>query len=88
MEEEWGVPGGAVEQIFGSHLTVALHIQGRERCIVYRFPPCADRRTPPHFRGTLYRFSPERRPLERHRSSLPPPLPHRPHLPAHAEQSP
>ena len=57
MEEDWGVPGGVVEQIFGSHLTFALLIQRRQRCIVYRFPPCADRRTPPHFRGTLYRFS-------------------------------
>src|SRR5437879_2279255 len=31
--------GAAVEQIFGSHLTVALLIQRRERCTGYRFHP-------------------------------------------------
>jgi hypothetical protein len=39
MNEGMGVPGGAVEQIFGSHLTSALLIHSRERCIAYRFPP-------------------------------------------------
>ena len=43
--EELGVPGGAVEQIFGSHLTVALLIQRRQRCIVYPIPTRADRCT-------------------------------------------
>jgi hypothetical protein len=33
-----GFPGGAVEQIFGSHLTVALLIQRRECSIACRFP--------------------------------------------------
>jgi hypothetical protein len=50
MEEGMGSPGGAVEQIFGPHLTAALLIQRHERCIVYRFPPAPTRRTPPHFR--------------------------------------
>src|SRR5260370_10001791 len=46
---------------------------------MYRFPPCADRRTPPH---SVVRCTDShlRRPLERQRSSLRPPLPHRPHF--------
>ena len=58
---------------------LALLIQCSERCIAYRFPPCADRRTPPH---SVVRCTDShlRRPLERQRSSLRPPLPHRPHL--------
>ena len=46
MDEGMGVPGGAVEQIFGSHPTSALLIQHRERCTAYRFPPAptAERR--------------------------------------------
>src|SRR5438046_7884074 len=46
MDEGMGVPGGAVEQIFGAHPTSALLIQRRERCTAYRFPPAptAERR--------------------------------------------
>jgi hypothetical protein len=47
-----GVPDGAVEQIFGSHLTSALLIQRGERCTVYRFPPAPTAASPPHFRCT------------------------------------
>ena len=44
---------------------------------------CTDRRTPPHFRCTAYRFP--RRSRGRHRISVRPLLPHRQHLPAHAD---
>ena len=43
MKGDWETLGGADEQIFGAHLTSALLIQRRERCIVYRFPPVAAR---------------------------------------------
>ena len=63
-----GVPGGAVEQIFGPHLTVALLIQRLVRCIVHPIPACADRRRIPLYgvprfppaptAGTSAQFSP------------------------------
>src|ERR1700680_4629692 len=78
MDEGMGVPGGVVEQIFGSPLTSALLIHSRERCIAYRFPPAPTAEPRRIFRCTAYRFP--RRSRGRHRISVRPPLPHRQHL--------
>ena len=83
MDEGMGVPGGVVEQIFGAHLTSALLIHSRERCIAYRFPPAPTAERRRIFRCTAYRFP--RRSRGGHRVSFRPLLPHRQHLPAHAD---
>ena len=83
MDEGMGVPGGVVEENFGSHLTSALLIHSRERCIAYRFPPAPTAERRRIFRCTAYQFP--RHSGGRHRISVRPLLPHRPHLPAHAD---
>src|SRR5947208_3564293 len=57
MKGERETLGGAVEQIFGSHLTLALLIPRRRA--LYHVPisrPAPTDRTPSHFRCTVYRF--------------------------------
>src|SRR6266851_5705388 len=79
MEEEWGVLGGGGRTKSWAPVTIASAHPAERALYMYRFPPCADRRTPPH---SVVRCTDShlRRPLERQRSSLRPPLPHRPHL--------
>src|SRR6266853_1631077 len=79
MEEEWGVLGGGGRTKSWAPVAIASAHPAERALYMYRFPPCADRRTPPH---SVVRCTDShlRRPLERQRSSLRPPLPHRPHF--------
>src|SRR6266852_6309165 len=72
MEEEWGVLGGGGRTKSWAPVAIASAHPAERALYMYRFPPCADRRTPPH---SVVRCTDShlRRPLERQRSSLRPP---------------
>ena len=57
MDEGMGVPGGAVEQIFGSHPTSALLIQPSELLRCTDFDPGPLARPPPHKTPSGFRQS-------------------------------
>src|SRR5258708_5948842 len=79
MEEEWGVLGGGGCIYSWTPVPTAWAGPWSRAVYMSELPPCADRRTPPH---SVVRCTDShlRRPLERQRSSLRPPLPHRPHF--------
>src|SRR5712692_9429487 len=58
MEEEWGVLGGGGRTKSWAPVAIASAHPAERALYMYRFPPCADRRTPPHSVVTLYRFPP------------------------------
>src|SRR6266852_4751226 len=48
MEEEWGVLGGGGRTKSWAPVAIASAHPAERALYMYRFPPCADRRTPPH----------------------------------------